>query len=81
MDADVERALIGMGFKKAQAREAMNAIFDAPGTTVEERLRAALAVLSRARGSRSCEGALDVPWGSTEAPVRYGSIGLALGPN
>ncbi|HUQ07959.1 MAG TPA: RuvA C-terminal domain-containing protein [Kofleriaceae bacterium] len=84
LDADVERALCGMGFKKAQASDALKAIADATATTIEERLRAALVVLSRTRGSRSSEGAFDVAWGGTGALVRYAAIEIgpgAEGPN
>ncbi|HUQ00885.1 MAG TPA: RuvA C-terminal domain-containing protein [Kofleriaceae bacterium] len=79
VDADVERALCGMGFKKAQAREAVKAIAEAAEPTVEARLRAALGVLSRTRGSRSSEGAFDVAWGSTAAPVPYGAVEFGPG--
>lgn len=55
-DADVTNALRGLGFKTAEARRAVEQTAGAPASTIEERLRAALAVLPKA--NRCLEGAV-----------------------
>jgi hypothetical protein len=58
-DRDLALALRGLGFKSEQARMALTVAPPATGATFEERLRAALAVLTRSRSSRCSDGPFD----------------------
>jgi hypothetical protein len=58
-DRDVTRALRGMGFKADETSRAMSNTAQAAAKTFEERLRAALAELTRTRGNRCADGTFD----------------------
>ncbi|HUQ08351.1 MAG TPA: HNH endonuclease signature motif containing protein [Kofleriaceae bacterium] len=77
-DRDVTRALRDMGFKADETDRAMSNTADVPASTPEERLRVALAELTRMRGNRCSDGAFDASMftapgtGTTElAPPSY----------
>ncbi|HUQ41246.1 MAG TPA: hypothetical protein VM052_01975 [Candidatus Limnocylindrales bacterium] len=59
LDRDVTRALRGMGFRADETNRAMSNIAQAVAATFEERLRTALAELTRMRGNRCSEGIFD----------------------
>jgi hypothetical protein len=59
VDADVALALRTMGWKADETRKAMADTAQTPAVDFESRIRAALAVLGRARGSRCSEGRFD----------------------
>jgi hypothetical protein len=69
-DRDVTRALRGMGFKPDETNRAMSNTAQIAATTFEERIRVALAELTRMRGNRCGEGGLDTaaPWTTALAP-------------
>jgi hypothetical protein len=69
-DRDVTRALRGMGFKADETHRAMSNTAEAAATTFDERIRAALAELTRMRGNRCGDGDLDAaaPWTTALAP-------------
>jgi hypothetical protein len=67
LDRDVTRALRGLGFKADETNRAMSTIARSAATTFEERIRAALAELTRIRGNRCSEGAFDHAASSTTA--------------
>jgi hypothetical protein len=73
LDRDVTRALRDMGFKADEANRAMNSTAEAAATTFEERVRAALAELTRMRGRRCSEGGFDgaASWTTELAPPAY----------
>jgi 5-methylcytosine-specific restriction endonuclease McrA len=73
LDRDVTRALRDMGFKADEANRAMNSTAEAAATTFEERIRAALAELTRMRGRRCSEGGFDgaASWTTELAPPAY----------
>jgi hypothetical protein len=58
LDTQVADALRRLGFKAADAQRAVAALSRQPAATFEERIRAALALLSRWRGSRCSESVL-----------------------
>ncbi|HUQ07538.1 MAG TPA: RuvA C-terminal domain-containing protein [Kofleriaceae bacterium] len=60
-DRDVTRALRDLGFKADETSRAMSNTAQVAATTIEERIRAALAELNRMRGNRCSEGAFDAP--------------------
>ncbi|HUQ03678.1 MAG TPA: hypothetical protein VM261_14370 [Kofleriaceae bacterium] len=72
-DRDVTRTLRGMGFKTDETNRAICNTAQAPASTFEERLRAALAELTRMRGNRCAESAFDVltTWTTALSPPGY----------
>ncbi|HUQ01647.1 MAG TPA: RuvA C-terminal domain-containing protein [Kofleriaceae bacterium] len=72
-DRDVTRALRGLGFKADETNRAMSSTAQATTVTFEERLRAALAELTRQRGNRCSESSLDAasPWTTAFEPPIY----------
>jgi hypothetical protein len=66
-DRDVTRALRDMGFKADETSRAMSNTAHAATTSFEDRIRAALAELTRMRGNRCSEGELDTTAISTTA--------------
>jgi hypothetical protein len=75
-DRDVTRALRVMGFKPDETNRAMSNTAQAAVTTFEERIRAALAELTRMRGNRCGEPAFDAvsPWTTALAPPFYARL-------
>jgi hypothetical protein len=73
LDRDVTRALRDMGFKADEANRAMSNTAQAAASTFEERIRAALAELTRMRGNRCSDGAIDgaASWTTELAPPSY----------
>jgi hypothetical protein len=68
-DADVTDALRRLGFKAGDVRQAIAGTRNQPASTFEERIRSALAVLTR---SRCSDGALDEltrRWGASASSV------------
>jgi hypothetical protein len=71
-DRDVCRALRGMGFKADETNRAMSNMAHAAATTFEDRIRGALAELTRMRGNRCSEGSEDASaWTTALAPPVY----------
>jgi hypothetical protein len=72
-DRDVTRALRDMGFKADETNRAMSNTAQASATSFEDRIRAALAELTRLRGNRCSEGELDTTatWTTALAPPAY----------
>jgi hypothetical protein len=72
-DRDVIRALRGMGFKADETSRAMSSTAHAAAITFEDRIRAALAELTRMRGNRCADGgsADPAPWSTELAPPMY----------
>jgi hypothetical protein len=60
VDSDLQLALRGLGFKADEARRAVECSARQPATTFENRLRAALATLTKSRGFRSSDGPFDL---------------------
>ena len=73
LDRDVTRALRDMGFKADETRREMSNTAQAAAATFDERIRAALAVLTPRRGDRCSEGPIDAasPWTTALAPPCY----------
>jgi hypothetical protein len=76
-DRDVARALRGMGFKTDETDRAMSNTAHTVATTLEERIRVALAELTRMRGNRCSDGVFDnaASWTSALAAPLYGRTG------
>jgi hypothetical protein len=77
-DLDVTRALRGMGFKADETNRAMDRTAPTAdavaATTFDERIRAALAELTRLRGNRCAEGGFEIaaaPYTTELAPRFY----------
>lgn len=76
VEADVVLALRGMGFKADEARRAMTNTAPLRARSLEDRLRAALADLTRSRGFRCSDGAVDASWARMASLVE--SIGARV---